>query len=135
MSIAYRAGRLAVVVLFVTIFTPLGVQAQHSNVSLHQISQQIRANQAILLDVREKAEWDDGHLAGARLLPLSTLQAGVNPTELARYLPKDRVIYCYCAAGARTPQAAALLRQYGYQAYPLRQGYDDLVGAGFPRAK
>jgi rhodanese-related sulfurtransferase len=90
---------------------------------------------AILVDVREPEEWEEGHVAGARLVPLSVLEKGVNPQELARVLPKDKIIYCHCLAGGRCMDAAAILKPLGYDVRALKPGYPQLEKAGFPTAK
>ena len=115
----------------------LSSQAESANYtadSLAVVRQAVTTGAAILVDVREKDEWDRGHLRDARLLPLSLLQAGVDRDQLARYLPKGKVIYCHCEAGSRTRPAADLLARYGYTVRALRPGYRDLLSAGFAPA-
>jgi rhodanese-related sulfurtransferase len=56
----------------------------------------------------------------------------MNPGEIARILPRDKIIYCHCLVGGRCVQAAAILAPLGYDVRPLGPGYDDLVKAGFP---
>ena len=85
-----------------------------------------------MLDVREPEEWQAGHLAGAGLLPLSVLEKGGTLQAYAQVLPKDKIIYCYCLAGGRCMEAAAILQPLGYDVRPLRSGYPQLVKAGFP---
>ena len=50
----------------------------------------------------------------------------------AQILPKDKIIYCYCLAGGRCTEAAAILKPLGYDVRALRPGYPQLVKAGFP---
>jgi rhodanese-related sulfurtransferase len=69
-----------------------------------------------LLDVRTEAEFRQGHLPGAQLLPLHGLRAGVDR------LPRDRTIVCICRSGHRSAVAAAQLRRAGLQAVSLRGG-------------
>jgi sulfur dioxygenase len=63
-----------------------------------------------VLDVREPAEFTDalGHIAGARLLPLSTLPA--HAAEIDRSQP----VVTVCRSGARSAQAAVLLQKAGF---------------------
>ena len=74
-----------------------------------------------------------GHLKAAQLLPLSQLDA-MTPEELARQVPKTKVVYCHCAAGVRSLQAAEVLAKLGYDVRPLKPGYKDLVKAGLEPA-
>jgi len=64
-----------------------------------------------LIDVREPDEFEGalGHIRGARLIPLGQLAAG------AASLAKDRPIVTVCRSGARSSQAAVLLRKAGFE--------------------
>jgi rhodanese-related sulfurtransferase len=99
----------------------------------------VAAGKAVMLDVREQKEWDAGHLADAKLLPLSKLAQGEGSkqlaAEVAKELPKDKVIYCHCKAGGRALTAGDILKDLGYDVRPLKPGYQDLIDAGFPKAK
>jgi NADPH-dependent 2,4-dienoyl-CoA reductase/sulfur reductase-like enzyme/rhodanese-related sulfurtransferase len=72
---------------------------------------------ALLLDVREPDEFDDGHIPKAINLPLSQLRS--------RYaeLPKDRDIWVCCAVGQRAYFATRFLTQLGYRLHNLSGGY------------
>ena len=63
-----------------------------------------------LLDVREPAEFADalGHIAGARLLPLSQLQTQVDNLDRAR------PVVTICRSGTRSAQAVVLLQKAGF---------------------
>lgn len=110
--------------------------AEHTTDSLDAVKKAVADNKAVLLDVREKAEWEQGHLRDAKFLALSALRRGVEADELAHVLPKDKVIYCHCASGVRCLRAADLLKKSGYDVRPLKAGYKELVQSGFaPAAK
>jgi rhodanese-related sulfurtransferase len=106
--------------------------AEHTKDSLDAVKQAVQEQKAVIIDVREPDEWQEGHLAGASLLPLSVLERGVPPQELAKILPKDKVIYCYCLAGGRCAEAASMLKPLGYDVRAIKPGYPQLVKAGFP---
>jgi rhodanese-related sulfurtransferase len=106
--------------------------AEHTKDSLDVVKQAVQEQKALIIDVREPEEWQEGHLAGAGLLPLSALERGVPPQELAKILPKDKIIYCYCLAGGRCAEAAAMLKPLGYDVRAIKPGYPQLVKAGFP---
>ena len=108
--------------------------AGHTKDPLPAVQQAVTAGQAVIIDVREPDEWAQGHIAGARLVPLSSLEQGVDPARLAQVLPKDKIIYCHCLAGGRCLEAAAILAPLGYDVRPLKQGYPQLIQAGFPAA-
>jgi rhodanese-related sulfurtransferase len=108
------------------------VVAEHTKDSLDTVKQAVARQKAVIVDVREPDEWQEGHLAGACLLPLSALERGAPPQELGKILPKDKVIYCYCLAGGRSMEAAEMLKPLGYDVRALKPGYPQLVKAGFP---
>lgn len=62
-----------------------------------------------LIDVREPHEFSDdlGHIPGARLIPLSTLQAEIQS------LDHDRPVVAVCRAGGRSAQASLMLHKAG----------------------
>ena len=107
--------------------------ADHTKDSPDVVKKALAEKKAILLDVREQSEWDAGHLQGAQLLPLSKLK-GDDIRNLLKDLPKDKPIYAHCKAGGRCLTAADILIKHGYDVRPLKQGYQDLLEAGFPKA-
>jgi rhodanese-related sulfurtransferase len=108
--------------------------ATHTKDPLPAVQQAVGTGQAVIIDVREPDEWAAGHIAGARLVPLSALERGVDPARLAQVLPKDKIIYCHCLAGGRCLAAADILSKFGYDVRPLAPGYPQLIQAGFPAA-
>lgn len=108
---------------------------------LDQIKTKVQEKKAVLVDVRERKEWDRGHIEGAVLVPLSKLvkweENGISEAdkkELTKALPKGSVIYTHCAFGGRALSGAGVLHNLGYDVRPLKQGYSALIGAGFPKA-
>src|SRR5262245_51300877 len=101
--------------------------AEHTKDPLDAVKKKIADKSAILVDVREKSEWwDEGHLSGARLVPLSDLKKGIAADELARKLRlKDKgiVLYLHCGSGVRSLTATDILKNGGYDARALKQGY------------
>ena len=97
------------------------------------VAEKLAAGEAVLVDVREQAEWDAGHVAAAIFLPLSELsrEDGTVAALAAARLPKDAIIYTHCHLGVRSISAAEILEKLGYQVRPLRLGYEELVAAGF----
>ena len=107
---------------------------EHTKDSLETIKMRLGDKKAVLIDVREQLEWDNGHLKDAKLLPLSAINDKDKPADFAKALPKDQIIYLHCASGKRCVTAAAVLQKLGYDARPLKEGFKDLVKAGFPKA-
>lgn len=79
-----------------------------------------------VLDVREPAEWDAGHIDGAVHVPLSQL-----PDRLAE-IEDERPVLCVCAVGARSAHAVLFLRSRGLDAINLHGGMLAWSNAGRP---
>lgn len=104
----------------------------HTTHPLNAVSAGLEDGTAILLDVREQAEWNAGHLQQAQLSPLSEMQTHEQRKTIDSLgLPKDRIIYTHCRSGVRSMTAAQLLRDFGYDARALKAGFVDLAKAGF----
>ena len=71
---------------------------------------------ARIIDVRSPGEFRDGAYPGAVNIPLATL-----PARMMELEPKEKSIVVYCASGARSGQAARILKQ---------AGFSDVVNAG-----
>ena len=68
-----------------------------------------RTSGAVLLDVRTPEEYRSGHIPGSKNIPLQTIDRVGSVAE-----NKDTALYVYCQSGARSRQAAGLLKQLGY---------------------
>src|SRR4051794_39493319 len=108
---------------------------KHTKDSLDKVKENLQAGKAVLLDVREKDEWEEGHLRAARLVPKSKLETKSGLEDLLKTLPKDKVIYTHCRAGGRALACGEILKKYGFDVRPLKAGYRELVEAGFEKAK
>lgn len=65
----------------------------------------------IILDVREQEEYDSGHIPGAVLLPVGT----IDEDTAAEVIPeKDSTLLVYCRSGNRSRTAASALAELGY---------------------
>ena len=109
--------------------------ADHTKDAPAEVKKALADGKAVLLDVREKDEWDAGHLKDARLLPLSTLKGGAKAEDVAKVAPKDKIVYCHCGSGVRCLKAADELKKLGYDVRPLKPGYKELLKAGFAPAE
>jgi NADPH-dependent 2,4-dienoyl-CoA reductase/sulfur reductase-like enzyme/rhodanese-related sulfurtransferase len=63
---------------------------------------------AFIVDVREKAEFESGHLINAVNIPLSELRDRLDE------IPKDRPVYLHCRTSQRSYNAAMALQHLGY---------------------
>ena len=80
-----------------------------SSVSTADAVRLINQEKAVLIDVREPAEFVAGHAAGARNVPLGALEG-------AKGLPTNKALplVVMCATGARSSRAVAQLRKAGH---------------------
>jgi rhodanese-related sulfurtransferase/glyoxylase-like metal-dependent hydrolase (beta-lactamase superfamily II) len=96
-----------------------------------------RANQPVEMlshitvhDLRRPAEWEEGHIAGALLLPLNQIATAM------RQLDPDRSIAVHCKGGYRSAIAASLLRRAGFRnVVNVTGGFDAWRAAGLPVAE
>ncbi len=65
-------------------------------------------NGEYIIDVREKYEYDCGHIKSAVNIPLSELRKRIDE------IPKDRSVYFHCRSGQRSYNAIVALQQLGY---------------------
>ncbi|WP_108670822.1 rhodanese-like domain-containing protein [Peribacillus acanthi] len=76
-----------------------------------------------LIDVREPNEFENGHILGARNIPLSQLK-----TRL-KEIRADKPVYFYCQSGIRSGRAAQMLHRKGYrQLFHLKGGFKQWTG-------
>lgn len=109
--------------------------AEHTKDTPEDVKKALADKTAVLIDVREKKEWDAGRIKDASLLELSRLKTGVPQEELDKKMPKGKIVYVYCKSGGRSLTAADLLAKKGYDVRPLKEGYEDLLKAGLPKAE
>jgi rhodanese-related sulfurtransferase len=81
-----------------------------------------------LLDVRPELEYRQGHIVGARSIPVDELER-----RLAE-LPRDREVVAYCRGPycVYSDEAADLLRRHGFQVRRLAEGFPEWRAAGLP---
>jgi rhodanese-related sulfurtransferase len=78
---------------------------------------QLMKDGAIALDVRERSEFDAGHVEGAINMPLGHLP------ELSDSLSKTASIIAYCGHGERAMTGISLLERNGMEAWNLEGGF------------
>src|SRR5262245_851067 len=86
------------------------VKKEIREVTVDDVEKRIESGDVVVLDVREKDEWDEGHLEGATFLPRGFLEQKIEKTVAERSTP----IVVYCAGGVRSALAAKSLNQLGY---------------------
>ena len=115
-------------------FQKLVAQAkQHiTEISAADARKQTEAGDAILIDVREESDWEEGHASGAK-----NLSRGVIELEIEEQIPDlKQPIICYCGGGSRSALVAESLQKMGYEnVRSLAGGMRAWKEAGLPMAE
>lgn len=108
-------------------------RAQITEVSIGEVKAAIdKSEGAVILDVREPAEYREGHLPGAILIPRGLLEFKI----WERVPDTSTPIYVYCKLGVRSVLATATLQELGYtNVRSMADSYMDWVEAGYPVEK
>ena len=77
-----------------------------------------------LLDVRTEDEFKSGHIQGATLIPLSSLEANLD--KLQKF--KHKKIIVYCRSGSRSVAASRILEKNGFTPLNVKNGMIGLLG-------
>ncbi len=131
---------MAIVALASALCAPsVAGEQKHTKDSLDKVKKLLDEEKALLIDVREKKEWDAGHVEGALLISLSGLRSDVEDQNyleaLDKKLSKKIPLYVHCRSGGRCLIASKILAELGYEVRPLKPGFQELIDSGFPRAK
>jgi molybdopterin/thiamine biosynthesis adenylyltransferase len=82
-----------------------------------------------IVDVREREEWDEGHIPGAVHVPRGHLESRIEHAEP----DKSRPVVVYCASGNRSAFATKTLEELGYErVMSLAGGFTDWKRNGYP---
>ncbi|HEY3070081.1 MAG TPA: molybdopterin-synthase adenylyltransferase MoeB [Gaiellaceae bacterium] len=105
------------------------VKGEIDEIDALRAREMIDAEEPVIVDVREREEWDEGHLPGAVHVPRGSLESRIEATAP----DKSRPVLVYCAAGNRSAFAAKTLEELGYQeVVSLAGGFTDWKRNGFP---
>lgn len=86
-------------------------ESNYQQVSQEEAKEMMDTQDVIILDVREQDEYDSGHIPGAVLLPVGT----IDEETAAEIIPeKDSTVLVYCRSGNRSKTASSALSELGY---------------------
>lgn len=92
----------------------------------------INRSNAIVLDVRDDAEFAAGHIADARHIPLAELDARLK--DLEKY--KSKPILVHCQSGVRSRRACTILHKHAFTSlHNLQGGLNAWTAAKLPVVK
>jgi rhodanese-related sulfurtransferase len=108
----------------------LGTPDDVEEIDREELVRRLRAGDVIVLDVRPAAEYQAGHVRGARSVPITELRRRL------RELPRDVDIVAYCRGPycVYANDAVRQLRKRGYRARRLQDGYPEWRRQGLPVA-
>ena len=85
--------------------------SSYQQISQEEAKEMMDTQDVIILDVREQDEYDSGHIPGAVLLPVGT----IDEETAAEVIPeKDSTVLVYCRSGNRSKTASSALAELGY---------------------
>ena len=100
-----------------------------TEISPTEAAARARSGEAVIVDVREKDEWEQGHIPGAM-----HLSRGVLELEIEEKVPDpNAVIILHCGGGGRSSLAAESLQKMGYtNVRSMAGGFKAWKAAGLP---
>ena len=83
----------------------------YQQITQEEAKEMMDTQEVIILDVREQDEYDSGHIPGAVLLPVDS----IDETTAVEVIPeKDSTVLVYCRSGNRSKTASSTLAELGY---------------------
>jgi len=105
------------------------VKSEIEEVDASRAAELRETDSPVFVDVRERSEWDEGHVPGAVHVPKSHLESRIEQAVPDR----DATVVVYCASGSRSVFAAKTLEELGYEnVVSLAGGFTDWKRNGFP---
>ena len=103
-----------------------------TNLSPNDAVMLINRSNAVVLDVRDDAEFASGHITDAKHIPLAQLEERI--AEIRRF--KDKPLLINCQAGVRSSKACDILRKHEFtKLYNLQGGLNAWLQAKLPVVK
>lgn len=106
-------------------------QRAGQSLSTAQATQLINKEDAVVLDIRDKGDFGQGHLANAINIPYANLANRM--TELSVH--KEKPIILVCKTGQTVSMAGKMLREQGYNAVRLSGGMMEWNAQNLPVVK
>ncbi|ASP40675.1 sulfurtransferase [Bacterioplanes sanyensis] len=106
-------------------------QRNGAKVSVAEATVLINKQDAVVVDIRDKKEFSEGHLANAVNIPYSSLASRLG--ELNPH--KDKPLILVCKTGQTVSMAGKMLREKGFNAVRLHGGMMEWTGQNLPVVK
>ncbi|KXJ49928.1 MAG: rhodanese-like domain-containing protein [Cycloclasticus sp.] len=129
-SLLFAALLLVIVLLLQTIFSD--ATRKYKLISPPEAVRLINREEAVVIDTRNKAEFKDGHISDAILIPLPEIKDSIE--KLNKH--EGRPLLFYCKSGTRSDEACKTLGKLGLSnVYALSGGIQAWKDAGMPLVK
>ena len=103
-----------------------------TEISAQEAAAKSQSGEAVIVDVREKDEWDEEHIPDATHLSRGTIELDIE--EKVPHL--NALIICHCGGGGRSALAAESLQKMGYKnVRSMAGGFKAWKAAGLPTTK
>jgi rhodanese-related sulfurtransferase len=122
---------LLIPILAAVIFIAQRVLKRPSQLSPKEAAAAVEAGIAVLVDVREPAEWSGGVVAVAAQLPLSDLVGSRRQWKSFLAANRSKRILLYCKSGIRSGKAASILKAEGFDTANMG-AFSSLQAGGLP---
>jgi rhodanese-related sulfurtransferase len=96
------------------------------NATVDELAQALTNADAVVIDVREDWEYAEGHIPGARHIPLADV------ARRRSELPERAPVWLVCASGNRSANAAQFLATLGHDTINVSGGTSAWVRSGRP---
>src|SRR6266576_5048410 len=91
-----------------------------------------KSGEAVIVDVRDKDEWDEGHIPGALHMSRGTIELDIEE----KVPDTNAMIICHCGGGGRGALATKSLQKMGYKnVRNMTGGFKSWKAAGLPTAR
>jgi rhodanese-related sulfurtransferase len=110
-------------------------RARVGSVSPAAAAEELSSGRAVLIDVRQSSEWEQGHIDRSVPAPRGILEFFADPTSPRHKgeLNPNRRMIVVCHSGARAALAAVTLQDMGYQDVAILEGgLSAWMSAGLP---
>jgi phage shock protein E len=105
---------------------------QVTEISPADAAAKAKTGEAVIIDVRDKDEWDEEHIADAVHLSWGTIEFDIEE----KTSDPNALIICHCGGGGRSALTAESLRKMGYKnVQSMAGGLKAWKAAGLPVAK
>ena len=86
-----------------------------SNISINDL---FKIDKPIIIDIRNKISYNNGHIDNAINIPYEELLVNYN-----KYLEKNKTYYIYCSRGIKSVKLCQIMRLKGYNTVNILGGY------------